>query len=178
MYRFSNVISAQNKRHTSLNNDRYVEGMIFLLKDQFFKKKINVFRWFDSGDLQSIDHLDKIILIAQKMPYIKFWLPTQERDLILKRKDIIAKLDNLIIRVSATKIDGKPSNFKNTSSVVSVLKNATCLAYRTDKTKKIHSMDDYLRFNKHEKKALDFGHCGDCRKCWNKNIKNITYFQH
>ena len=77
MYRFSNVISAQNKRHKNLNNDRYVEGMIFLLNDQFYKKKINVFRWFDSGDLQSLDHLEKIILIAQKMPYIKFWLPTR-----------------------------------------------------------------------------------------------------
>jgi hypothetical protein len=36
------------------------------------------FRWFDSGDLQSIAMLDAIATIARALPFIKFWLPTKE----------------------------------------------------------------------------------------------------
>jgi hypothetical protein len=31
---------------------------------------------------------------------------------------------------------------------------------------------------KPEKKDQDFGHCGDCRACWSKEVANISYPLH
>ena len=35
-------------------------------------------RWFDSGDLQSLSHLMKIIEVCEHTPHIKHWLATRE----------------------------------------------------------------------------------------------------
>ena len=28
------------------------------------------------------------------------------------------------------------------------------------------------------KHGRDLGHCGDCRKCWNKDVSDVTYHKH
>ena len=72
-YRFPNVKDALQRRLASLTHPRWVEAMTVLVK----KKKH--FRWHDSGDIQSVDHLKKIYEVCINTPKTMHWLPTQER---------------------------------------------------------------------------------------------------
>ena len=59
------------------------------------------FRFHDSGDLQSIEHLELYADLARAMPDCKFWLPTREYGIVAA---FTAQFDipaNLVIRLSA-----------------------------------------------------------------------------
>ena len=61
-YRFPNVKAALARRLKSLTHPRWVEAMTVLVKG---KKH---FRWHDSGDIQSVDHLKKIFEVCNNTP--------------------------------------------------------------------------------------------------------------
>ena len=71
-YRFPNVKAALNRRLKALQDPRWVSGMIELIKGR------PVFRWHDSGDIQSAQHLKNIFEICTATPDTKHWLPTRE----------------------------------------------------------------------------------------------------
>lgn len=87
---------AQFARLDSLSNPHWIDGMVALIGSDSF------FRWHDSGDLQGVDHLEKIARVAQLTPQTRHWLPTREYGMI---KAFIAKHgalpENLIVRLSA-----------------------------------------------------------------------------
>jgi hypothetical protein len=87
---------AQFARLDSLTNPHWVDGMVALIGNDAF------FRWHDSGDLQGVEHLEKIARVAQLTPQTRHWLPTREFAMV---KQYIAKHgalpDNLIVRLSA-----------------------------------------------------------------------------
>lgn len=145
-----NMEKAQNKRLKAITSKDWVNAMVYIMKHQKQVVNSGLFRWHDSGDLQSFEHLDKIVQIAKQTPNIKHWLPTKESKFINNYKGVIPK--NLIIRLSGSFIDGKAPIFKNTSTVVSNKKNATC-------------------------KAIN-GKCLTCSDCWDSSIKNISYLNH
>jgi Gene product 88 len=147
-YVFPNVQEAQYKRLKSINDSRWIEAMA----EQILRRRSKWFRWHDSGDVQSLKHLQNIFAICKLTPDVKHWLPTREAGILsqVKQEDVP---DNLIIRLSATKVDGKPSQtWPHTSTVVT--EGKTCPAAEQD--------------NK----------CLDCRACWNKSIPNIAYGKH
>ncbi len=85
-YLFPKVRAAMEKRTESLADPRWVEAITTLI----YRSGDRFFRWHDSGDLQSIEHLQKIIQVCNFLPRVKFF-PS-----------------NLCIRLSAHLIDGKP----------------------------------------------------------------------
>jgi len=113
-------------------------------------------RWHDSGDLQSVEHLEKIIEVCRRTPQIRHWLPTRETAILRACKMPIP--DNLTIRVSATAIDGKVSGgwpFGSTVHTVSPPAGA------------------------HECPAPNQEHmCGDCRACWSRAVPLVSYAKH
>jgi len=147
-----NMEKAQNKRLKAITSKDWTNAMIYIMHNQ--KRVVNsgLFRWHDSGDLQSIEHLQKIVDIAKQTPNIKHWLPTKESKFINNYKGDIPK--NLIIRLSGSFIDGKAPIYKNTSTVVSNKNKATCRSFENN------------------------GQCKDCRKCWDSSIKNVSYLNH
>jgi hypothetical protein len=145
-----NIEPVQKRRLESISNPNWVGAMVYIMRNQKSVVNSGLFRWHDSGDLQSFKHLDKIVQIAKQTPNIKHWLPTKESNLIKNFKGVIP--DNLIIRLSGSFIDGKAPIYKNTSTVVSNKKNATC-------------------------KAIN-GKCLTCSDCWDSSIKNISYLNH
>ena len=130
----------------------WIDSMAYLMNN----RKHNLFRWHDAGDIQSVDHLRMIVEVVELTPQIKHWLPTKEYALITRyKKEFKTFPKNLIVRVSAPMLDTRIKGFKYTSSIV---KNSTmksnCNAYKNQ------------------------GKCLDCRLCWNKSIKDITYKYH
>jgi len=148
-------------------------------------KKLNIYehRWFDSGDLQSVEMLRAIVLCAQRTPHINHWLPTREAKIVKEyRKQFGQEPSNLVIRVSATMIGDKPiKGHENTSTVHrkgEAIYGKECLAYRTNKDAKVIAKEVFEAMTRLEKKEQDFGHCGDCRACWSKEVENISYPLH
>ena len=115
-------------------------------------------RWFDSGDLQSVEMLKNIVDVALLTPEIDHWLPTQERSIVKQyRKQYGEEPSNLVIRVSASKIDAqKTPDFAQTSTVCK------------DKAPLGKLCKANTRGNK----------CGSCRACWSKDVAIITYPKH
>src|SRR5207253_992835 len=111
------------------------------------------FRLFHSGDLQGVAHLKNLCTVARNVPDVQFWLPTREYETVRACKDEIP--DNLVVRVSATLIDGKPPKWwPTTSTVVSDPEEATCPA------------------------PDQGGNCGECRDCWDGKVANAAYLRH
>ena len=145
-YRFPNVKEAMDRRLKALSDSRWVRAMVVLMKDRKF------FRWHDSGDIQSAWHLKRILEVCKQTPNTKHWLPTREAKL-LALMDPNTIPPNLIIRLSATKVDGAASKSWPWTSTVST-KDKTCPAPNQG------------------------GKCLDCRACWSRDIQNITYAKH
>ena len=117
------------------------------------KEKSGFFRWHDSGDLQSEQHFATICYIAEKLPYIRFWLPTKETKIVAGH----AVPSNLVVRVSAPMVDQSPLKAHKYTSTVHKDKPAhgfTCKAY------------------------TNAGKCGDCRACWDGTVANVSYPLH
>ncbi len=157
-YVFRNVQDALDRRMDKLlNNPKWLDAMVFLLLH--YCTKSEVFRWHDSGDIQSLDHLQKIVEIAKRTPNIRHWLPTREVAMVRDYQKQFGEFpSNLVVRISATMINGLPHKFHRHTSTVSTAKDFdlgwTCPASKQG--------------NK----------CGDCRACWDSNVENITYPLH
>src|SRR5271169_6081510 len=61
-YVMPSVKAAHANRLKGMRHPRWVEAMIFLVG------KENWFRWHDSGDLQSVDHLRAIVAVCKATP--------------------------------------------------------------------------------------------------------------
>lgn len=64
------------------------------------------FRWHDSGDIQSVEHLELIAWIADlTMPLVRHWLPTREAVVVHRYLEDNEVPPNLTIRLSVHKVD-------------------------------------------------------------------------
>ena len=145
-YSFPNVREAMARRLAALTDPRWVDAMETLVKGQPW------FRWHDSGDIQSPDHLKNIFEVCNRTPETRHWMPTREvKFLKLMDPDVVPK--NLIIRISSHMIDQGPvKHWPWTSTVVTSGK--TCPA------------------------AEQGNKCKECRACWDRSVKNVAYGKH
>lgn len=155
-YVFGVVKTALERRFKLLNEPLWVEAMVRLIKKQ---EKSGFFRWHDSGDIQSIEHLLRIVEVCKQTPNVKHWLPTREYGLVsayLRAGHTFPK--NLTVRLSAYMLNGPPpTDFANKLGVQTsgVSKDTfTCPASKQD------------------------NFCGKCRACWDSKVENISYKQH
>ena len=122
------------------------------------------FRWHDSGDLQSVEHLDNIVSVAKLTPNTRHWLPTRENKIVLSYLENNVLPSNLCVRVSSAMIDGPPlGKFPNTSTVHTA---GSPIGLEID----IH--DHNCPAHKQDNK------CGDCRACWSPEVGNVSYLVH
>ena len=156
-YMFSNVKPAFYKRFEAMKHPLFVEAMTLVIKSK--TKQTKYFRWKDSGDIDSLSELERIVMVCQNTPKVKHWLPTREVKIVSDYLKIYKAFpDNLVVRVSAPLVNGEPlPNFPNTSTVHSAGKKwygKKCIAYKQN------------------------NECKDCRACWNIKVNNISYKQH
>lgn len=154
-YIWSNVKKATSKRLSSLNDPQWVEAMV----TQIAATGDSYFRWHDSGDIQSVEHLIKIVEVCGQLPKVKFWMPTREYLMVQEFMKTHKIPSNLVIRLSAHKINSAPpSGFGLPTSTVhskgSEVYGVECKAYTRE------------------------NFCGKCRKCWDGEVSNVSYKQH
>ena len=157
-YLYPVVAKAHKIRLNAIYKSEWVEYMAELLTQKYKRlDKSRLFhRWFDSGDIQSHEHLMKIFKVCELTPHIKYWLATREYKIIarIKEEDVPK---NLVLRVSGIKIDGQPPKFWKWTSTVHKNKKPIgreCPAYKQG------------------------GECGSCRACWNHKVKQVSYKEH
>ena len=156
-HRFAKTILPKMYRALdSLNNNQWIEAMAHLINNQSGPGiDPNFFRWHDSGDLQSIDHLKQIVEVCKLTPTIKHWLPTREYKIVNDYRTKYGEFpSNLVIRLSAHMVGTKAPRTDLNSSTVGYSKSFQCPASKQD--------------NK----------CVDCRACWNGKVKNVNYKLH
>ena len=167
-YVFGNVKNAMWRRLDSYNShvengtiEEWIDAMVFFATS---KRSKGYFRWFDSGDLQSVEMLCHIIEVARRAPEVKFWLPTREYGIIrdyLNSGPYIP--DNLTIRISAAMIGECPPNFNHPRIVYSVVHHKNSRACTAT-----YSCPAYIQDGK----------CLDCRACWSQDVLFVSYPQH
>ena len=164
-YLYPSVQIAHDKRISGIANPGWTGAMVTLLLAAHESGKgrngpiaSGWHRWHDSGDLQSVEHLTKICAVAALTPKIKHWLPTRELGIVKayeKQGGVVPR--NLVIRVSATMVDGDATSAWPTTSGVhdkAKAKGRACPAPQQE------------------------GKCGDCRACWNPKVKHVSYHLH
>ena len=145
-YMFKVVQEAQYRRLEAIQHPDWVLAMATLINS----KKPDVFRWHDSGDVQDVQHLEKIFEVCKLTPAKRHWMPTREAWIKDHMKDAPA---NLVERFSSPMVDQGPvKSWANTSTVST--KSRTCPAPDNN------------------------NECGSCRACWDPLVKNIEYGKH
>ena len=148
-YRFKNVRDAMQRRLDRLHDPRWIDAMVVLIDQQ------PVFRWHDSGDLQSVQHLKNIFEVCTRTPATAHWLPTREaRFLKLMDPDVVPKNLKIVLSDHMNNQQVAPTWWPYTSGVTTNHELVTCPASKQG--------------NK----------CLNCRKCWARSVKRVIYGKH
>ena len=174
--RYAKTINpAQYARLESLQNDDWSDAMAFLINHYSHK----YFRWHSSGDIQDLNHLIKICHVAFNTPDVFHWLPTREYKVVNEYIEIVGNIPaNLNIRLSAHMVN---------QSIPVVPAQLT--------SSSVYSVDgqEYELFPIYQEPskswicpAQDQGNKCDgrseggmnCRACWDRTVKEVTYHKH
>ena len=150
-YVFPNVKNALMRRFNKISDPMWVDAMTIAIGGT---ESSGFFRWHDSGDIQSIDHLKAIADIAKSLPGILFWLPTREYGIVSEYLRNNCKPENLTIRLSAHMV-GKAIEKTIVGTVTSSVDSG---------------IGDKCKASKQGNMCLN------CRDCW--HVKNVDYVQH
>ena len=154
-YRYPNVQTVQYRRLNALNNPLWVDAMAFLLN----VKSVSFFRWHDSGDLQNLAHLVRIVAVCKLTPDTKHWLPTREYAFVAAYVKMYGTFPaNLCVRLSAYSFEQEAPALlaKRLNVQTSTVKKVgfTCPASNQE------------------------NNCGLCRECWKTTTANVSYKRH
>jgi len=154
-YQRGNVQALRNHNLVDHKLPDWVDAMVPAIRDNTF------FRWFDSGDVYTVDLALKIEQVCIRTPRTKHWIPTRARKdaSILPHLLRIGAMPNVVVRHSSDGINGEElQGFEHTSTIVQRPEDARlgngaglCTAY------------------------LREGKCGSCRACWSKTCKLMAY---
>ena len=162
-YKVYGHIEKMKPKTEKIKNELWVSSMVWLIENQLSyiyngrKNDKSYFRWHDSGDIQSVEHLENIAQIARKLSHIMFWLPTREYKILASWRKKYKEPKNLIIRASAHMVDKEPPKNLGLTSTV-------------------HNTGKPIGFNC--KAPSQDGACLDCRACWSPKVQNISYHIH
>jgi hypothetical protein len=152
-YRFANVKKPREFNREDFHRHDWDSDMIKALENSRY------FRWFDSGDMFSLELAEKIYTVMESTPHCKHWLPTRMHK-FAKFKRVIERmqaLDNVVVRFSSDSVTGERIEGLNTSTIFS----------------------DTLPANAFECKAYqNEGKCSGCRACYDKSVSVIAYKAH
>lgn len=160
-YRHQTVIEAMHRRFEGIFHPDWVPAMALTIR----KREVEHMRVHDSGDFQAVEHVLNWMRIADATPETEYWAPSREIEMVRRAlRECMRRIgvfpENFVIRMSATMIgDPGPRGFENTSSVHANRRDAPEGSFVCP--------------------APDQGNrCGECRACWNRLVKNVSYWLH
>lgn len=167
-YMFPGAQTAMHRRMAAARNPRFVEAFIIALENLYLKTRKrrangdreNRFRWFDSGDLQSVEMLIKINDIALGTPQVQHWLPTREAKIVsafLEKHGVFAP--NLCVRISVAMVGSLPTRRPQGLPFATV------------------GVDESDAVNQCPASRFQNNECRDCDACWSRDT-DINYPLH
>lgn len=159
-FRMPMVKQAYQRRLERFSDPQWIEAMVKLVYWQAAETGEPYFRWFDSGDLQSVEMLQQIAIVAEYTPEIRHWLPTREYRIVSAFLAQGAFPPNLTVRVSAHLVDASPPK-------LSELPTSTVHSDSADPVGHVCPAPEQKPAN-----------CGDCRACWGGEVENVSYQLH
>ena len=152
-FKGTKAVRADNKQ--AWQDAEWVGTMTNALAKQRF------FRWFDSGDMYSLQLAEKMLAVMVATPNTKHWLPTRMHK-FPKFQSIIAKmaaLDNVMVRPSSDAVDGTYTKGVHGSTIIPAGAPVpagvkACTAPETN------------------------GKCNGCRACYDKAVPVVGYIAH
>jgi hypothetical protein len=155
MYNFPGVKAVRSDNKLAWQEADWTDTMVAALKKQSF------FRWFDSGDMYSLELAEKMYAVMVATPHVKHWLPTRMHKFTKFAAILRAMqaLPNVMVRPSSDAVDGTYVDGVHGSTILpdatSVPAGVTmCRAYE-------HG-----------------GKCNGCRACYDKSVAVIGYPAH
>jgi hypothetical protein len=153
-YQFPVTIAARKHNESDWQKPGWVAAMVKLVKKEKW------FRWFDSGDVNSVVLAGKIWAVITQTPDTMHWLPTRSyKDAAIReRLRGIENLPNAVVRFSSDSKVGEKLDFGLNSTI-------------------IQEADDFIA-----EKGVSLcrasqrgGSCGPCRACWSKRVTTVVY---
>lgn len=154
-YNFKGTKAVREGNKEAWQDAGWVDTMVKALQ------KAKYFRWFDSGDLYSLDLARKVLEVMRRTPGTRHWLPTRMAK-FAKFQGVLAEmsaLDNVKVRFSSDEVDGTYTAGVHGSCIVPTASDAAagvfvCRAYEND------------------------GKCSGCRACYDKSVDVVAYVAH
>ena len=161
-YRMPSTANANHNRLALMSQPGWFKAMIAKIKAE---EHSGFFRWFDSGDLQSLRNLKDIVRIALALPQIKFWLPTKEYGIVSEYYELYGPFpQNLTVRLSAYMVDkAGPDSL------------AASLELTTSEVASNPQPSETKQFCPSSQQG---NKCLDCRACWSKSVQTVVYRLH
>lgn len=162
---------ARARRQAAIHHPMWDVAMVVVLRDYMRTTDLAgvtkpVFRWHDSGDLDSLDHLEKIVNIARATRRLRHWLPTREYGVVaqfVREGGVVPK--NLCVRLSAHFNDRQP-DLPGELAGFPISTTHTTTPARSDRRRVVCRAK--TRANE----------CRGCRACWSPDVDEVSYPLH
>lgn len=159
------TLAAMYRHLEAITDPRWADAMVVLIEHDGRPH----FRWHDSGDLQSVDHLAAICEVAARTPQVQHWMPSRERKIVRDYTDAGGEIPpNLTIRFSMP--------MKGMMPPAAGIEDGR--VYSTTHTET--PPEGAISCPAAERSAAKAGDsvCGDCRACWDQTVPVISYHIH
>jgi hypothetical protein len=170
----ANVQKTQMARLKQLDHPQWPEAMSRLINA--FEEAH--FRWFSSGDLQSVEHLASIAEVCENTSEVDHWLPTHEPYLVKEWLEQGGRIPpNLCIRISADYVESAPDTptWDLPTSTVHRFKGEPVPIVGAPRKASIECRA-YAREQGYGRRKSTS--CGKCRACWDPRVQNVSYLKH
>ena len=171
------LLAGHERRYRGLFHPRWVDAMVRMISAACTPPDDLYFRWHDSGDLQGVWHLEKIVEVCRRTPNVTHWLPTREYGYVAEFRERGGEIpENLTVRLSAHMIDTEPV------IPVELLEHLRDLPVSTVSSVALVHYDVQIVEGKGsiECRAVEArdNECGPCRACWDRRVRCVNYPQH
>lgn len=169
------LLEGHRRRWNGIHHPRWVDAMVRMISSACVGEN-RWFRFHDSGDLQGLWHLRKIVEVCRRTPEVVYWLPTREYEMVAAFLATETFPDNLTVRLSAHMIDSEPVFPADLAPVLSLLPVSTVssVSMYASGVKIVEGKGSV------ECRAVEArdNRCGECRACWSRDVTSVNYPEH